>query len=180
MRLFAALLAVVLIGVPAAAQSDPAARFAARPPAPFTVAPSSHPGNDRALVINSRSGKPTAANADGTLCKAAFKAAPSNAKLSQQQINGMMSTPEWRQNARAALEQAFSVNSGAVFSQAGVSGLEFVGTPKIGPGAAKTRVYLSMAETPAGRTTLSCATLASELETALPVFRAIRASLTMP
>ncbi|QLP97430.1 MAG: hypothetical protein HZY79_08525 [Rhodoblastus sp.] len=46
--------------------------------------------------------------------------------------------------------------------------------------ATRTRVYLAIFETPKGRTTLVCATARQAWDKALPIFRDIRAGITLP
>ena len=60
----------------------------------------------------------------------------------------------------------------------GATGIELIGKPKGGtPGAG---VFVSMVDTPSGRTTLNCATRPEEIEAAVNQFRLIRASITLP
>jgi len=86
--------------------------------------------------------------------------------------------PNWLDNAAAALSRTFDVTTKQTFVLDGATGVELVGKPKAGvPGAG---VFISMIDTPRGRTTLNCATRIEELDGALNQFRLIRAGITLP
>jgi hypothetical protein len=172
--------AVMMLSAPAIAQTSAVDAFAVKLASPYKVAPSSHPINDSTFAITTSAEKPRPSSSDKVLCKAGFKLAPQNAKLSQAQINSFVGSDQWRQGSRATISRGFKIESDAGFNDKGVAGHEFVAVPLQGPDASRTRVYLTIAETPAGRTSMSCATFVEDFAAALPAFRAIRAAITMP
>lgn len=160
--------------------ADPVPGYRVALPASYVVTPSQHPQNDKVLAIRSKTGMPRAANTDGTLCSAAFRQAPQNARLSQSAINRHLNGEAFRGVMRTTVGAAFTIERETPFTDSGVAGIEIIGTPKHGPGAAGTRIILAIAETPKGRSTLSCAVPASDLATALEALRAIRKAITIP
>lgn len=155
------------------------------PPHPFVVT-RAPPGKSILLAITSPPGKPVAANVDGTLCGVGFKAASGlSASYTQAAINAIVSTPVWQEPALATLRTLLDVEPGREVELLGIRGMEFIGTPKAigGESGARSRnvknvrIYLALFDTPKGRTTLSCATMADALPGALPVFRSIRDTL---
>lgn len=179
-KIVAILAGAMLMLAPAQAQTRASELFAVTLGSPFKVTPSVHSGNDRTLAITSSAERPRPSNTDKVLCKAAFKAAPQNGTLTQAAINAHVQDGKWRQAARTALGQVFKLEPETPFMDKGIAGIEFVGAPAAGPDASRVRVYLTLAETPAGRTSLSCATFVEDLPAALPVFRTVRGAITMP
>lgn len=177
----AMMLACVMLAsaVPARAQYS-ASGFAIAPPAPFVTAPVKNPRFDVGAGFNSRTGKPAKAGTSANLCEAGFKFAAANNALSREQINGLMTSPERVKQMRSAIEMLFAISSQTPFTLQGHNGLEFIGTPRMGPGAAEARIFISMIETQAGRMTMVCSTTAADIGTATHQFRAIRATITMP
>jgi hypothetical protein len=157
---------------------DPKSGFKVDPPAPFVVAPASTHTYDMAVVINSLSGTPPLGVGDNYLCQVGYKALPDNADLAQEEINLEVQQPEWLDNAAAALSQAFDVTGKATFVLGGATGIELIGEPKDPAHAAG--IFVSMVDTPAGRTTLNCATRPEALDGAVNAFRQIRAGITLP
>lgn len=156
---------------------DPATGFKVDPPAPYFVLPAKSSHYDEAVVVNSTTGSPSAGLGDKYLCQVGFKAQPNSAGLNQEEINLQVEQPDWLANAATALSQSFDITSKTTFVLDGATGIELVGQPKGGHGAG---VFISMIDTPAGRTTLNCATPPDELAGALNQFRLIRASITLP
>jgi len=156
---------------------DPATGFKVDPPAPYFVRPAKSNHYDEAVVVNSVTGSPSAGLGDKYLCQVGFKAQPGSAELNQEEINLQVQQPDWLSNAAAALSQSFDITSKTTFVLDGATGIELVGLPKGGQGAG---VFISMIDTPAGRTTLNCATPSDELAGAVNQFRLIRASITLP
>lgn len=95
-----------------------------------------------------------------TGCQAAYMPAPQNASLSQQQINEMMVTSEWRTVGRTILGVIYDVQDGGTFESDGITGMSFVADIRqrdgIPPRAQDVRTLLVMRETPKGRTTVVC------------------------
>jgi hypothetical protein len=168
-----------LAGPAEAAQfADSATGFAVDPPAPFVVRPAKSQSYDVAVAINSLTGTPALGIGDNYLCQVGFKAEAASADLTQEEINLQVSRPEWLDNAAAALSKTFDVTGKQTFVLAGATGIELVGQPKGGsPGA---DVFVSIVDTPKGRTTLNCATRQEDMAAALNPFRLIRASITPP
>lgn len=180
-RLGLVLLAAALSGaVPAGAAPfvDPASGFKIDPPPPFVLVPAKSATYDLAVVVNSLTGKPSLGAGDNYLCQVGFKKLPENGDFSQEDINLQVAKPDWLDNAAAALSKTFDVGSKATFVLDGATGVELVGKPlDAAHGAA---VFVSMIDTPAGRTTLNCATRPDEIDAAVNQFRLLRASITLP
>lgn len=175
----AAALALALVATPVLAVEDAATGLKVDLPGDFAIEASQRSNYQALFGVSPLSGQPSSAGSP-YLCEVGFQAAPSNQGMTQDQINKAMSEPSWSQMAQAGLEPAFTINSEQDFALNGVGGLEFIATPKAGPEALNVRVFLSFMETPKGRTVVSCATTAPEIDGALPVFRAIRQGVTPP
>jgi hypothetical protein len=173
------LIAVAALATPAMALpfEDPASGFKIDPPAPFFVLPATTKSYDFAAVINSSTGAPAKGAGDSYLCQVGFKAQPDSAGLSQEEINLQVAAPGWLDNAAEALSASFNVTGKATFMLEGATGIELVGLPKDTNAAG---IFVSIIDTPKGRTTLNCATPADGLDGALNQFRLIRASITLP
>jgi hypothetical protein len=156
---------------------DPVNGFKVDPPAPYFVQPAQSATYDDAVVIRSQSGTPAMGVGDSYLCQVGFKALAESAALSQEQINLEVQQPDWLAKAATALSQSFDIASKSTFMLDGATGIELVGRPKSGEGSG---VFISMVDTPAGRTTLNCATPSNQLDGAVNQFRLIRASITLP
>lgn len=179
-RLLALSLGLALLAGPAGAAGfvDAATGLAVDPPAPFLVAPAKSPSYDVALIINSTTGSPPLGVGDSYLCQVGFKAEAESADFTQEEINLEVQQPGWLDNAATALSRTFDVTARQTFVLDGATGVELVGKPKAGvPGAG---VFISMIDTPRGRTTLNCATRVEEIDGALNQFRLIRAGITLP
>ena len=162
----------------AAAFTDPATGFAVEPPKSFTVRPVKSPTYDIAVRINSLTGTPPLGPGTNYLCQIGYKAAPANAALSQEEINLSVQRPEWVENVAAALSRSFDITGKGTFWLDGATGVELVGTPK--DMTAASAIFISLIDTPTGRTTLNCATRPDAMAAALNVFRLIRAGITLP
>ncbi len=177
------LAAALLLSQPASARApflDPATGFGIAPPAPFVAEPTSRRQFDVGVGIKSATGSPAPAGVAPYLCETGFKAAPQNNALTRSEINAQMDRPEWANLARATIELAFAVTAQQRFTLQGFRGLEFRGAPKAGPGHEEARMFMSMVETPKGRVTMVCVTERNGFARALPQFRALRATLTLP
>ena len=178
--IFAAALASVLLAVPASAYTDEKTGFAMKLPKGFTASRSSHRAHDAAIVINSVTKKPASANADGTLCKAAYKNAQQNNALTREQINAMFKGEERVNLVKSYLTRIFEILQTRKLAHQGYTSLEFVSRPKYGPNHENVRSFISIIETVKGRATITCVTTGEEIKAALPIFRAIRARMKVP
>lgn len=175
------LAASALSNVPSAfAFTDKATGFSINPPANFVTKPSSHPRQDVAVIVNSKSGKPKGTNSDGSLCKVAYKTAPQNEKLTRDQINTFVSSPARAKLMRSAFGRVFMISNTVNFTHQGYKALEFHGTPKAGPNAANVRVFIAVIETRKGRASFICATSKEDFASGVKDFRAIRATMKVP
>jgi hypothetical protein len=177
---FALTLVALALPAPASASGfrDEKTGLVVDPPQPFVVAPAKSPSYDVVAIVNSLAGKPSLGPGDSYLCQIGFKAEADSADLSQEEINLQVAQPGWLDNVAQALSRSFDVVAKQTFVLGGATGIELVGKPKNnGPGAG---VFISMIDTPAGRTTINCATRLDELDGALNPFRLIRAGVTPP
>lgn len=165
---------------PANAIQDKASGLAIDPPAGFSVRQSGHPGNDVAYAVISDSGKPASSNADGVLCKLAYKAAMQNAGLTREHINTITASAERQNQVRTVLGRIFLIGKTVVFQHQDYTALEFHATPRFGPKAEDTRLMFSIIETIKGRTTFVCTTTKAEFPAALAAFRKIRNKVNVP
>lgn len=167
----------------AGAQSygDPATNLSVSPPKPFVgKAGRPHPQFDVTIDIDSTTGTPKAANADGRLCTLGFKPAAQNAQLNREIINAQMAKPEWQQLYRDMFETIGTVSDLKLFEHQGFNGIELVVTPKTGPNAENVRMFTSTLETPKGRTALICVTDKAGLASSLAQLKALRATIHAP
>jgi hypothetical protein len=168
---------------PAFAQriQDPDTGFSVNPPAPFKAEQTSNRRQfDFGVGISSKTGSPTPGGTTPFVCEVGFKAAPQNADLSIREINRLTDSPERQKSVRSIIETLFSISHQRTFTLQGVRGIELRGQPKIGPGADNARMMMSIVETPKGRVTLVCITKLNEIDAAMPRFRAIRNTITLP
>lgn len=178
-----AALAAGLLLAPVTARAefaDPSTGFAIRPPAGFTIQPTTRRQFDVGVGVASASGVPAAAGTSAFVCEAGFKAAATNNDLTMKEINAFVDKPEWRKLIRSTFELVGTVTAERRFTQDGYRGIELQVTPKMGPDAANVRLVVAMIETAKGRTTLLCNTTRSDIGKGLPQFRAIRASMIFP
>jgi len=149
------------------------------PPAPFVVE-AGDPGQAVILKVRSTTGKPTAANTDGSLCGIGFRAVPEFGAASQELLNAQTADPRWQEGILAAIRANMTVPAGTPIEHEGLRGMEFQGLSKPGNPESPIRAYLAIFDSPKGRTTLTCVTPSPEFATALPQFRAILATLHPP
>ena len=181
MRLLSFALLVNLTLAPVAlAQEDAATGLAINLPDDFIVeaVPPAAPYTAN-FGVKSASGTPANFEGEAWLCQVSFAPAPQNADLSQDEINEMVTSPEWLQLAKDSMAPVFNFEDDSGFELAGFNGHEFIAVPKQA-GAEQVRLVLSMLETSKGRTAISCVAHADTLEAALPVFRTIRDAVAPP
>lgn len=164
---------------PAVALSDAASGFGIEPGAPFTVEETASQADDRAFAIRSSTGQPPAAGT-GALCRVGMKFMPPGTPADQAVQNARLDDKGIRDEIRKPLKPRYVIESEDVFELKGARGVQFITIPRAGPNADSVRVVLSFVETPKGRISLVCATPASSLDAALPVFADIRASILFP
>ncbi|HVX80556.1 MAG TPA: hypothetical protein VHB23_04200 [Devosiaceae bacterium] len=157
---------------------DPASGFKVDPPQPYYLKPAKTNSYDLAVVIYSATGAPSVGAGNSYLCQVGYKSLPDNADFDQEAINLEVQRPEWLENAAQAMSQTFDITAKATFVLDGATGIELVGKPK--DPAHGSAVFVSMVDTPAGRTTLNCATRPEEIDKAVNQFRLIRSSITLP
>lgn len=171
-------LGLIALPVSAASFVDPVTGFKVDPPAPFVVQPAKSASYDITVVINSLSGSPSLGAGDNFLCQVGYKGMPGNNDFTQDEINLQITSSDRLDKVAAALSRNFEVTGKTIFELDGVTGIELIGKPK---DAGKTAgVFVSMIDTPAGRTTLNCATRPEEIDKAAEQFRLIRSSITPP
>lgn len=175
-----AVLASLTLAPAAFAQEDAATGLAIDLPDDFTVEaiPPAAPYTAN-FGVKSASGTPANFDGEAWLCQVSFAPAPQNADLSQDEINNMVTSPEWLQLAKDSMAPVFDFEQDSGFELAGFNGHEFVAVPKQA-GAENVRLVLSMLETSKGRTAISCVADEATLDEALPVFRTIRDSVAPP
>ena len=137
-------------------------------------------GNDVMFGFNPRSGFPPIAGNGAFVCAVNFTLAPGNADLTQDEINAMISSNAWQAMTRDILETELVLADAEPFVVEGVQGVAFTGMPTIGEGAENVRLYLTMLETPRGRTAQTCVTTRAAFDDALPMFRELRDGISPP
>ncbi|MGE3645684.1 MAG: hypothetical protein AB7F96_17710 [Beijerinckiaceae bacterium] len=174
------LAAALSSAAPAIAETDSATGFALTLPAGLTLRTSAKGASDVAWSLLSPSGKPVAANKDGTLCKLTCKALPGNAGLTRQRINAVVADPKRLAAIRTNMGQNFDVLDISVIQHQGFNGYRMKMTPRIGPDAENVRSMLWIIETNKGRASISCATKAPDWDAAQKLFEAVRSNMTIP
>lgn len=150
------------------------------PPAPFVAEDLHRPGH-LSVQINPTTGVPHIGGAHRYLCIVDYLASPRRNKLTQAQVNNIFASkgylPVLKQRLESDNLKVLSVGS---FDIDGVHGLEALTLPTNNTGADNERIFYSYIETPRGETELDCFGVAEELDMALPLFHAIRASIKPP
>ena len=178
-RNLAVIFALAMIS-PAFALTGETTGFGVDPPAAYMASPASRPSQDILYAVDSTTGKPSLAGTSKHLCGASLKASPSNASLSQAELNKGVDLAEWREQARSALRDLGPIDSESVFALNNARGVEYVVYPDKGPDAGKVALFLSIIETPKGRVSLSCATVREGFDVAVKDFKTIRSKITLP
>ncbi|HJQ57239.1 MAG TPA: hypothetical protein VJ890_10050 [Vineibacter sp.] len=176
-----ALVAAASMARPAAAFVDDKTGLVVEPTSPFQ-ATAGAPRADADIVVDitSSSGRPTAPNPDGSLCRVTFKLSPRNAGLSQAEINELSVSADRISMVQAQFRVVGALEGTDTFEQEGLKGIEVVVAPKAGPNHESVRLYVALWETPKGRAIVSCAGKVEELAEALTAFRSIRRSVRAP
>jgi hypothetical protein len=171
-----AVVAAFMAASPAIAFEDAATGLKVNPPEPFVAEITQRPRQDVTAGVFSTKG----ATSGKYVCEIAFKSASQNAGLTKEEVNALISDAAWQDTAKQIVGNLMTIRSAETYDLSGYTGFEIIGTPKVGPDAANTRMFLSISETAKGRTTTSCAVSGADLASALPQLRAIRASITLP
>jgi hypothetical protein len=150
----------------------------------FTAPPSlvigkrrGHPGHD--FVIEVDSADLPRAGTSKSLCGVGLKTQPDEVQaLDQTALSSPEMVDETLESMRLTLGMMGRVDAIApVDFGGGVRGVAAVTTPRFGPDHDNVRQYIAIAETPAYRISLSCATTAAAIDTARPLFEALIGSL---
>lgn len=119
-----------------------------------------------------------------TGCRVAFQNAPTNASLSQEQINDQTSKEEWGKMVRSNLEKSYEVQDLNTFEHTGVKGAAIVGDIKpraeLPPRAQEVRTLLVILETPKGRTSTVCVGEKDDFANRRPEFEQVARATTLP
>ncbi|WP_029074369.1 hypothetical protein [Kaistia adipata] len=150
----------------------------------FTVPPSlvlgkrrGHRGHD--FVVQVDSTMLPRAGTSKSLCGVGLKRQPDEVQaLDQATLSSSDMVEETLESMRLTLGMLGRVDAiGAVDFGGGLRGVAAVTTPSFGPDHDGIRQYIAIAETPAYRISLSCATTAAALDEARPLFEALLGSL---
>jgi len=116
-------------------------------------------------------------------CRVGFQSAPQNNSLTQAQINEQAAKPEWRSLIRATLELIYDVTSIESFEHNGIKGAVVIALIKprdgLPPEAADVRNFLTMLETPKGRTNVVCIDFKDAFEARRTEFEQVVRGVTM-
>jgi hypothetical protein len=182
MRLLSGLALVVLATAPVAAQSISLDQlgFGVNPPAGYAVEQMTpNPGFDLQYgVRHTTGGGPKLAPGDVYTCMVGFMYQPAYAQHSQQAINDNLIGA--REITRVRMGETFDLKGFDTFRQGDVEGIEVLGVPRAEQFNGVALVMVSIMENPVGRAVVSCPGVVDEIETAPVVFRAIRATVTLP
>lgn len=138
-----------------------------------------HPGHDFIIEIQSADPSLPRAGTSKSLCGVGLKTQPDEVQgLDQAALNDPEMIERQLQSVRATLTLMGGVDSieRLAFGK-GVEGVVAITTPHFGPDHANVRQWIAIAETPAYRISLSCATTAAALGKARPLFEALAGSL---
>jgi hypothetical protein len=117
-------------------------------------------------------------------CQLAFAPAPQNARLSQTEINALISQPDWQQSARATLEVVYDITSAGTADYGPIRAMVMQGDIKprreLPPRSQQIRSYFTIMETPRGRTTLVCVAEKADFNALQPEFEMMARGVTAP
>lgn len=154
--------------------------FAFTAPSPLVIGKRrGHRGHDFVVEVHSADPALPRAGTSKSLCGAALKTQPEEVRaLDQATLSSQEIVDETLESMRTTLGFMGSVVAIAPIDFGGsVRGVAAVTTPHIGPDHANVRQYIAIAETPAYRISLSCATTAAAIDRALPLFEALVGTL---
>jgi TonB family protein len=136
-----------------------------------------HPGHD--FVIEVDSTELPRAGTSKSLCGVGLKTQPDEVQaLDQATLSSPDMVDETLESMRLTLGMMGRVDAIVPIAfGGGVRGVAAVTTPRLGPDHDKVRQYIAIAETPAYRISLSCATTAAAIDRARPLFEALLGSM---
>ncbi|MCU0985003.1 MAG: hypothetical protein MUC89_08670 [Acetobacteraceae bacterium] len=179
MRLAIAALLLVLTAAPAAAQPlrDTASGIGITAPQGFVATPiptPATPGPGRAVFDVKAPGD------TDTGCRVAVNNAPSNALLSQQELNTRAASPEYIQAMAGQLSTVYNLLGINPVGLGTVLGLGAIPRPGLAARAAELRIQLVGLDTPIQRVTRTCIAAKRAFDDRLPGFEAVLQGLDIP
>lgn len=163
------------VSLPVLAIEDEATGFAIEPPAPLTAERIENPAFTAAFGIRAPAGSPQPSAGNEFLCQIGYLVQAR--EVTQDEINALTLQPGYIASLAPSLDAAFAGHQETIFTVATVAGLEILATPR---DVASNRLYTALLQTPSGIVQQHCTTTAADLDTALPLFRAIRDSVALP
>lgn len=183
-RALAALASLAMLAsLPAAAttQRDTASGIAITPPAGYVATPSpppAAPGPGRAVFDVKTPGE------TDTGCRVAVTDVPSNALLSQQELNDRSASPEYLQAMAGQLGAVYDLFGINTVVHRNVVGLVAIGDlrprPGLAPRATEVRTLVVFLDTPIQRVVLTCIAEKSDFQQRLAGFEAVLDGLEIP
>ena len=195
-RCGAALTALLAVWIGAVATAGAAAKIPAPPvnrdfhdeatglaftaPSPLVIGKRrGHRGHDFVIEIDSADPSFPRAGTSKSLCGVGLKTQPDEVQALDQ---ASLIAPEMIERQMQSMRSSLGLLGHVDFVEAvafggGLRGVAVVTTPRFGPGHAHVRQYIAIAETPAYRISLSCATTGTAIDKALPLFEALVGSL---
>lgn len=159
---------------------DEATGLAFTAPSPLVIGKRrGHRGHDFVIEIDSADPSLPRAGTSKSLCGAALKTQPDEVQaLDQAALNDPEMIERQIESVRSTLTLMGRVDSIEPLDFGnGVRGVAAIAVPHFGPDHANVRQFIAIAETPAYRISLSCATTAAALDKARPLFEALVGSL---
>ncbi|AYD01652.1 hypothetical protein [Neorhizobium sp. NCHU2750] len=130
--------------------------------------------------VDPSSGKPRPVGTPRHLCGVSFRAAPENARFTQEQINQMTSSEAWNMVARRSISATIDLETEEPLHADGIVGVIFTGIPKSGSDRKNVRLIMSLVQTPRGGTTVTCASTKADFGKVTRIFHAIQKGVTPP
>ena len=138
-----------------------------------------HRGHDFVIEVDTSDSSLPRAGTSKSLCAVGVKTQPEEVQaLSQEALSSPEMVAETLESMRTTLGFMGSVvDIRPVDFGGGARGVAAVTTPHLGPDHANVRQFIAIAETPAYRISLSCATTAAAIDRARPLFDALVGTL---
>lgn len=138
-----------------------------------------HRGHDFVVEVDSADPALPRAGTSKSLCGVGVKTQPEEVQALKQET---LSSPEMVEETLESMRTTLGFMGSVVAIQpvdfgGGARGVAAVTTPHVGPDHANVRQYIAIAETPAYRISLSCATTAAAIDKARPLFDALVVTL---
>jgi len=154
--------------------------FAFTAPSPLVIGKRrGHRGHDFVVEVHSADPALPRAGTSKSLCGAALKTQPEEVRaLDQAALNNPEMLERQVESVRSTLMLMGRVDAIEPLDFGnGVRGVAAIAVPHFGPDHANVRQFIAIAETPAYRISLSCATTAAAIDRALPLFEALVGTL---